>query len=190
MKMSPGNILVSFLLLLALPGMVVSQEAGPGTDGGSRIHITSDRLVSRQADHFAEFSGNVRATQENTIITAETLRVHFRESNRVSPGAEGSEDAIEKLVASGNVVIDYENARAFCEQAVYTTSDGLLVLSGEKVTITDGGSSITGQKIVLNRITGEIVVTGENDSRVEALFDQGSGTVNMGNQPNDNKHNP
>jgi lipopolysaccharide export system protein LptA len=186
MKLSPRNVLVSFLLIFALPGLGLSQETGPGTDGGSRIHITSDRLVSRQADHFAEFSGNVRATQDNTVITAETLRVHFREGNRVSPGADSNEDSIEKLVASGNVVIDYENTRAFCEQAVYTTSDGLLVLSGEKVTITDGGSSITGQKIVLNRITGEIVVTGENDSRVEALFDQGGGTVNLENQPSDN----
>ena len=151
------------------PG-VFSQESEPVTTGEERIHITSDRMISRQAEQLVEFSGEVRATQGNTVINADLLRIHFKDGESFPAGDDGN-DAIEKLVAVGNVVIDHENRKAYSEEAVYTSSDGLLILSGEKVVVKEDGSSITGQRVVLNRDTGEIVITGET-GRVEAFFEQ------------------
>ncbi len=119
-----------------------------------------------------EFSGNVQATQGNTVIVSDMLTIYFSEGERLS-GRDNDTDSIEKLIAAGNVVIDHENRQAFCEKAIYTTSDGLLVLSGERVVVKEEGGSITGKKVILNRDTGEIIVTGKNGSPVEAVFDTG-----------------
>lgn len=165
-----------FILLFApfVPG-VFSQDSEPETTGQERIHITSERMISRQAEQLVEFSGKVRATQGDTVINADLLRIHFKDGESFPASEDGDEDAIEKLVAVGNVVIDHENRKAYSEEAVYTSSDGLLILSGEKVVVKEDGNSITGQRVVLNRHTGEIVVTGET-GRVEAFFEQNAET--------------
>ncbi len=167
---------VLFITLFApfAPG-VFSQDSEPGTTGEERIHITSDRMISRQAEQLVEFSGKVRATQGDTVINADLLRIHFKDGESFPASEDGNEDSIEKLVAVGNVVIDHENRKAYSEEAVYTASDGLLILSGEKVIVKEDGSSITGQRVVLNRQTGEIIVTGET-GRVEAFFEQNAGS--------------
>jgi len=171
-----GGILAGGLFLVILPAVHAENVDMPGAPA-SEIHITADRLVSKQADRLAEFSGNVRARQNDTTITSDVLRIYFKTEAGVPPGENGNGDAdsIEKLVAAGNVVIEYENSTAFCDEAVYTASDGLLVLRGEKVLVRQDGSSITGDKIVLNRDTGEISVTGSTESQVEAVFEQSGG---------------
>lgn len=169
-----------WILLLSFSAACV-QEAFPQNPEtqttGPPITITAERLVSRQADRLVEFSGNVRATQGNTVIVSDMLTIYFSEGERL-PGNEDHSDSIEKLIAAGNVVIDHENRQAFCDKAIYTASDGLLVLSGERVVVKEEGGSITGKKVILNRDTGEITVTGKNGSPVEAVFDTGdeSGT--------------
>lgn len=171
-----SGILAGVFFLLILPAVHAENADMPG-DPASEIHITADRLVSKQADRLAEFSGNVRARQNDTTITSDLLRIYFKTEVAIPPGETGNGDAdsIEKLVAAGNVVIEYENSTAFCDEAVYTASDGLLVLKGEKVRVRQDGSSITGDRIVLNRDTGEISVTGSAESQVEAVFEQRGG---------------
>jgi len=160
-------------ILLAAPGFFLPARAGEESNAQkSQIHITSDRLISRQAERFAEFSGNVRATQDDTVIVSDSLQIYFRDNQDASPGDENREgDSIERLIATGNVNIDHETLSAQCDQAVYTPADGLLVLTGETVSVKDEGGTITGKKMVFNRETGEITITGEAGSRVEAVFD-------------------
>lgn len=161
-------------LLAVFPYDAVSQTPGASADNEAGVHITADQMTSRQEDRFVEFSGNVRATQGGTVILSDTLTIHFKPGTSFSADAdgEGNSDSVEKLVAQGNVIIEHENRTAFCEKAVYTSSDGLLVLTGEEVLVQEDGGSIKGRKVIFNRNSGEITVKGETGSRVEAVFEQ------------------
>jgi len=45
-----------------------------------KIHITADKLISDNNADYAEFIGNVRATQEDTVITAAKLKIFFKKN--------------------------------------------------------------------------------------------------------------
>ena len=169
-----ARIITVLIVLLAAPVFALAAHAAEGNGAEeSKIHITADRLISRQAERFAEFSGNVRATQDDMVIVSDSLQIYFRDNQDVSQDdGNREEDSIERLIATGNVRIDHENLSARCDQAVYTAADGLLVLTGETVTVKDEGGTITGKRMVFERETGEITITGEAGSRVEAVFDQ------------------
>jgi lipopolysaccharide export system protein LptA len=122
-----------------------------------KIHITADKLISDNEVDYAEFIGNVRATQEDTVITADRLKIFVKKNpDNKSPGV-GTE-SIHKIIASGNVKINFDNRVAVTPQAVYNTKTGVLVLSGDNSRILSGKDSISGEKITLYRTTGRITV--------------------------------
>ena len=174
-------ILLFFVLaftVLAVPGVLPSgyaDEKPKDTDIHSRsetrkIHITADKLISDNEVDYAEFIGNVRATQEDTVITADRLKI-FVKKNPDNTGAPGiGTESINKIIASGNVKINFDNRLAVTRQAVYNTETGVLVLSGENSKIVSGGDSISGEKITLYRTTGRITVESGEEKRVEAVF--------------------
>jgi lipopolysaccharide transport protein LptA len=82
-----------------------------------------------------------------------------------------SED-IEKVVASGQVRIAMENRIAHCEQAVYRPDSQTLVLTGKSVEIQSENNVVTGSRITFNQKTGEIIVDGAPEQRVNAVIHQ------------------
>ena len=138
-----------------------------------RIHITADKLISDNKVDYAEFIGNVRATQEDTVITADRLKIFVKKNpdNKGAPGV-GTE-SIHKIIASGNVKINFDNRVAVTPQAVYNTKTEVLVLSGDNSRIISGKDSISGEKITLYRTTGRITVESGKEKRVEAVFYSG-----------------
>lgn len=138
-----------------------------------KIHITADKLISDNNANYAEFIGNVRATQEETVITADKLKIFFKKKpqNKKSPTV-GTE-SINKIIASGNVKINFDNRVAVTPQALYNTETEVLVLSGDNSRIISGNDSISGEKITLYRTTGRITVESSGEKRVEAVFYSG-----------------
>lgn len=135
------------------------------------IQIQAETLVADNASRYAEFIGNVKATQGNTQILADRLRIHYRSGATQETGAVGSgEDAIEKIVAEGNVTITFDDKKAVTDQAVYTLDDRRLVLTGQTSKVTSGKDSITGSKIIVERVTGKIRVESSRKQPVEAIF--------------------
>lgn len=134
------------------------------------LTVTSDRLVSDSASKYAEFIGNVKVTQGATVIRAERIKIYFEKQ----PGKQGdpaaSRESIEKIIANGSVIINFDNKVAVSEQAVYTTGTQILVLTGENSKITSGTDSIAGEKITLYRADGRIKVEGRGEKKVEAVF--------------------
>ena len=135
-----------------------------------KIHITSDKLISDNDADYVEFIGNVRATQEDTVITADRLKIFVKKNpdNKDAPGV-GTE-SINKIIASGNVKINFDNRVAVTPQAVYNIKTGILVLSGDNSRIVSGKDSISGEKITIYRTTGRITVESGSEKRVEAVF--------------------
>ncbi len=135
-----------------------------------KIHITSDSLIVDSEAKYAEFIGNVRAIQEKTVITADRLKIYYKSGLDNKENLTTVEESIKKIVASGNVTIEFDDKVAVAEQAVYIMETGVLVLTGANSTITSGNNFISGEKITLHRADDRITVEGSDKKRVEAMF--------------------
>ncbi len=135
-----------------------------------KIHIVADLLTSDSEAHSVEFVGNVRATQGDTVITSDRLKIFYSENTERSKNPSAAESAIKRIVATGNVEILFDNRIATAQEAIYDTRQNTLVLSGSPSKITSGPDSIMGEKITYNRADGRIMVEKGRGSRVEAVF--------------------
>lgn len=140
----------------------------------SKIHITADTLTTDSQSNFAEFKGNVRATQEETVIIADSLKIYYKRGQGSTPGA----SAITKIIATGNVKITFDEKVAVTEKAVYTAKTRVMVLSGPNSKITSGKDSLSGEKITYYRDDGRIRVESGKKQRVEAVFFSGGKGIN------------
>lgn len=155
---------VGLVLLMGMNSPGAGAEEKAATD---RIQVRADSLVADQNAQYAEFSGNVRASQGNTVITCDQLRIHY--SAKAAKGSEENSDPIEKIVARGNVVIRFDDKIAETDEASYVTKDRVLTLTGEGSKVTSGKDAITGSKILVDRVSQRIRVE-SGQKPVEAVF--------------------
>ncbi len=135
-----------------------------------KIHISAEKLVSDKEAKYAEFIGNVIATQGKTVITADRLKIFYEEVSGKVKSEANKNSPITKITAEGNVTIKFDDKTAETGQAVYTTADKVLTLSGEGSRIVSGNDSIAGSKIIFYRNDGRIKVESSKEKRVEAVF--------------------
>ena len=147
------------------------KQKSPGTN--ETIHITSDRLAADNKAGYAEFIGNVKATQGDTVITSDKLKIFYKKNIANKGPLSVNEESIHKIVADGNVEIKFDNRVATAHQAVYNTETMVLVLSGNNSKIISEKDSISGEKITFYRTDGRINVESGNKKRVEAVFYSG-----------------
>lgn len=140
----------------------------PSNSSAERIIISADRLVADQNSQFVLFTGNVKAVQGETTIFSDTLNVYYNDPQ--STTASYTQDRIAKIVASGQVKIEFQDKTAFCDQAVYVTENKSLVLLGKETRIQSAGNFISGEKITIYQLTGQIIVDGSDEKRVQAEF--------------------
>ena len=132
-----------------------------------KLHITADSLVASQNNQQVIFTGHVIALYELTTITSDKLQVFY--SDQVDK-EKINRSSVKKIIATGNVKIELEDKTAQCEKAVYLTSTNSLTLTGEDARLQSEDSYITGNKITVFQNTGQIVVDGSNEKRVNAVF--------------------
>ena len=155
-------------LALALPAFPAEQQTDtPPAGSAEKILVTADRLVGDSRDGYAEFIGKVEAVQGDFVINADRLKIYYR---RIDPKTGASQEAVDKIVAQGNVRIRSQNRLAETDRAEYSVEDGTLILIGENSTVTDGKNVIKGRKIRLNRADSRISVEGDDTGRVRAIF--------------------
>ena len=164
-------IAVAVILLWGTGGF--AQEGGPAQASDpalEKIQIRSDSLVADNQSKVAEFIGNVKASQGDTVIESDRLKVYYGSGGRPSADPEDLAAQVEKIVASGNVRIRFENRLAVAQEAVYNVLSQVFILSGEGTRVTSGSSYIVGKKITLRRKDGQVVVIGGKSEQVEAVF--------------------
>ena len=147
-------------------------DPGPN-DPGKKIYITSDSLVSGNDAKYAEFIGNVKATQGSDVITADRLKIFFKKTPQSNDKLIMDQESIAKIVANGHVTIHFDNKVAVAEQAVYITATRVLVLLGPNSKIVSGSDSVAGEKITIYRADGRINVESGGEKRVNAVFFSG-----------------
>jgi len=167
-------ILSTFFLTICLYAGDTTGDGDSRTDSSDeKIRITAERLISDSEARFAEFRGNVKATQGDTVITADQLKIFYKSDSKGEAGGSPGEESIDKIVAKGNVKIHFENRVAVGQHAVYTTENRVLVLSGAGSKVISGTNYISGEKITYHRTDGKIVVEGSSNKQVEAVIHSG-----------------
>ena len=134
------------------------------------IVITAEQLDSDNKAKFAEFIGNVKATQADFVITSDKLRIYYKGELLNSEKEQNDEEMLKKIVATGNVNITSEQFIAKAEKLEYDTASMTVVLIGENSTVINGKNSITGSKIILYQKDGRIKVLGDKNKRIKAEF--------------------
>ena len=137
----------------------------------NELRVQADKLVSMRDANYIQFIGNVDVSVAETRIQSEKLKVYFHQMPSGKQEVSGSN--VQKIVATGNVRIEMENRTATCQQAVYRTRTQILVLTGGAVKIKSEGNLISGSKITFHRKSGEIIVDGDPEQRVNAIIQQG-----------------
>ena len=160
-----------YVLIWLLCGSAMAQSPAEKSEKAqSPVEITADELISHGDKNYAEFIGNVAAVQGNFSINSDALRIYYHASGTNKTTNSTQPEALEKIVAIGNVVIKADSRRAETERAEYSLKEDKVVLSGEESTVTDGKNTLTGSKITWHRDTGQISVEGTEKKRVKAVF--------------------
>lgn len=153
-----------FCLLLA-PGLVLAQAQGTKVAFGAikadptlPVEVTADSLDVNQADGSAEFIGNVLVGQGAMRLSAKRVLVIYNQDA----------SAIERMEATGDVVLVNGPDAAEAERADYSIVTGVIVMTGN-VLLTQGPNALTSDKMTVNLTTGTANMVG----RVKTILQTG-----------------
>jgi len=136
------------------PAPAKKSEGGLLGGGGGPLRITSDDLEARNsggARHMI-FTRNVRATRGDMVLT----------SNRLDAFYPKGESRPDRIVATGDVVMDRDGGKALCKKMTYLESDGRVHCEGDAQLVRDGDRA-KGDKIEWDLETDTIFVKGNAD---------------------------
>ncbi len=175
MLQRPAVLIVIFGLIGFCAGYPV---AAPGADpplpavffkADQKIHIKADEVVANLDSGETRFLGNVKISQGQTVVTADRMDVYFTKPEGDIANLDLNA-SLKKIVARGDVRINYENVVALTDKAVYMADSNSLILSGRGSKVTSGANSITGPRFVLSLESGSLTIEGSNQQRVQALI--------------------
>ena len=163
-----------FTVIIMLLSAFVFADDQPGEKDenqiGEQIQVVADKLITNNAEKYAEFVGDVQASQGTFTITSEHLRIYYQDNPGNLKSQTGGQGLIKRIVASGHVKISSDKYKAEAERVEYDLDSAVLVLEGENSTIKSGNNLITGSKITVHRQDGQILVERSAEKRVKARF--------------------
>ncbi len=131
-------------------------------DPSQPVEVTSDALSVNQADGSAEFNGNVLIVQGVMRLSADKVLVIYRTD------AEGKR-AIERLEATGSVILVSGPDAAEAQRAEYIIDEGTIVMTGN-VLLNQSAGTLASQRMVVNLTTGTASMAG----RVKTILNPSS----------------
>lgn len=158
--------LCALILCLSLaPGGSFAQAQGTKVAFGAikadptlPVEVTADSLDVNQADGSAEFTGNVLVGQGEMRLSAKRVLVIY---NQEASG-------IERMEATGDVVLVNGPDAAQADRADYSIDTGVIVMTGD-VLLTQGPNALTSDKMTVNLTTGTANMVG----RVKTILQTG-----------------
>jgi lipopolysaccharide transport protein LptA len=163
------------LVLFVLYGAAVSLTAEPvyAEEASQKTEIEADRLETNSAAKYAEFIGNVKASQGQHRLSSDKLRIYYKGNvNSLSQGGPpgGDDLEIKKIVAYGNVHIVSDEYTVDTSRAEYEVDTQIMTLTGANSKVTQGKNTLIGSKITLYQAEGRVQVDGESGKRVKVIF--------------------
>jgi lipopolysaccharide export system protein LptA len=121
-----------------------------GHNTSAPVDFSADRIeVQDRADRVV-VSGNVQVTQAGLSMTAQRLTVAYHDKNGIE---------IDRLDASGGVVVTRGNERASGSVAIYDLNRKLITLIGG-VQLNQGGNRLSGSRLIIDLTSGRSTVDG------------------------------
>lgn len=128
------------------------------TDPSTPVEVTSDALDVNQGDGSAVFTGNVLIVQGDMRLSADRVRVVNKTEGR----------GIERLEATGNVILVSGPDAAEAQRADYTVTSGKIIMTGN-VLVSQGTATVASERMDIDLATGEATMTG----KVRTLLNSG-----------------
>jgi lipopolysaccharide export system protein LptA len=152
-------------LSLVVAGSAFAQSGGTGTMSGLKlagdqpIEIESDKLEVRENESLAIFTGNVQVIQGPTLLKAGSMDVYYvNDKGGNADAAAGSATTgtanIDRLEVRDKVYIKSDTQVATGDRGTFDMKSEVLVLSGDKVVLSDGDNILTGCKLTVQMKTG------------------------------------
>jgi lipopolysaccharide export system protein LptA len=113
------------------------------------VEVTADNLDVDQSDGSAEFTGNVLIVQGEMRLSAKRVLVIYNQS----------QSGIQRLEATGDVVLVNGPDAAEANRADYTIDSGVIVMSGN-VLLTQGANALTSDKMTVHLTDGTARMAG------------------------------
>jgi lipopolysaccharide export system protein LptA len=144
---------LALLALTALPAAAQSTVGfGSGDfDRAAPVEVAADSLEIDQATGRATLTGNVVIAQGDLRLSADLVTVDYATVD--------GERRIERLNASGSVIVVAGADAAEGQEATYTLGTSEIMLEGD-VLVTQDGSTLAGDRLAVNLETGSGTVTG------------------------------
>lgn len=134
------------------------------------VDIQADTMRYSPSGKEVVFEGNVHVTRQDVAIRAATITIHLSGKAESGPGVAAMDPgAIQKIVATGGVRIDYQGKVGTCATATYNVRTGMLVMEGNPA-LEDGKNRIQGLVIKFNLKENRSEVVGGKGTRVKATF--------------------
>ncbi len=156
---------MTLALVLFIAVEIACGEGGP-------IQITSDRLDAYDDKGLVLFSGNVVATQDNTVIHADELYIYYdKKKSTGKPLAGATTDAgkIERIELKGNVTMERDERTVSGDRAIFYNADQKIIVTGNSV-MSEGDNVIKGERITVFLEENRGVVDGSGGERVTATI--------------------
>lgn len=126
-------------------------------DSNAPVNFNADRIeVQDRADRVV-VSGNVVVTQAGMTLNAARMTVAYNNQPGGGTGTDGIQ--INRIDASGNVVVNKADQTARGNVAIYDLNSKLITMLGN-VTLTQGSNKLTGGRLVMDLNTGRSTVDG------------------------------
>jgi lipopolysaccharide export system protein LptA len=114
-------------------------------------------------------SGNVQVTQAGMTLNAARMTVAYR--NGAGTGVE-----VDRIDASGNVVVTKGNETARGNVAIYDLNSRLITMLGN-VTLTQGSNRLSGGRLVIDLTSGRSTVDGRSSGGAPGVSGGSGGRV-------------
>ncbi len=122
---------------------------GLRADPTQPVEVTADALDVDQTDGTAVFTGNVVVGQGEMRLSAREVLVVYK----------ADRSGIDRLIASGDVLLVNGPDAAEAQKADYTIDSGEIVMTGN-VLLTQGPNALSGENLIVDLATGTARMTG------------------------------
>ena len=131
-------------------------------DPSQPVEVTAETLDVNQADGSARFIGDVVIIQGVMRLSASDVLVVYKQDETGKTG-------VERLEASGNVILVNGPDAAEADKAEYTIDSGTVVMTGN-VLLSQSTGTLTSNRLVVDLTTGTASLSG----RVKTILNGGS----------------
>ncbi len=173
-------IAAAAMFLTCGAGLALAQAESPTSMSNLKlsndkpIQIESDKLEVRQNENLAIFSGNVSVVQGPTLMKAGIMKVYYTKQAKDTEGkGAAAKDAapaaanaatgaaampgsgdIDHIEVDGKVYIKSNTQVATGDRGTFDMKSQVMVLSGDKVVLSDGANVLVGCKLTVHTQTG------------------------------------